>query len=76
MKMILSSCANKTYFHKNGFALNLVLKARYFRTKSKLILTCSSRKRRQNFGVQFGDIELSQTNYLKLAWNAHHNLCL
>ena len=48
--------------------------------KSKFMLICSSRKRRQNFRVQLGNVELGQSNCLKyiwvyieqhLAWNAH-----
>ena len=33
MKMIFNYDANKTHFHNNGFALNLVLKVRFFGTR-------------------------------------------
>ena len=34
MKMIFYSQANKTHFHKKGFALSLVLKVRAFGTQT------------------------------------------
>ena len=49
-------------------------------TKSKFMLICSSRNRRQNIRVQLRNVELAQTSFLKylgvyidqhLAWNAH-----
>ena len=33
MKMIFNYDANKTHFHNKGFALSLVLKVRFFRTR-------------------------------------------
>ena len=33
MKMIFNYDANKTHFHNKGFALNLVLKVRFFGTR-------------------------------------------
>ena len=38
MKMIFHSLANKTYFHKKGCALGLILKARVFGTLKLPIL--------------------------------------
>ena len=33
MKMIFNYDANKTHFHNKGFALSLVLKVRFFKTR-------------------------------------------
>ena len=51
--MILYSYANKIHFHKKGFVLSLVLKARVFESRERLFLIGNQRVRagllRSNF---------------------------
>ena len=56
VKMIFYYHANKTNFHKKGFALNLVLRARVFGTRKWPILQCvnpanevCSKKKKRDF---------------------------
>jgi len=44
MKTILYSYANKTHFHKKGFALSLVLKMRAFETRKWPVFGAQTKK--------------------------------
>ena len=58
-KMIFNYDANKTHFHNKGFALSLVLKAKFFGTRKWPLPFTGKRPRRPETGIKddFEEIE-------------------